>query len=155
MAFPRYQAMAKLEIMAQNVVQHHLFAPKLDLCWQYVRTCRRNINPLLPPVVKEIIPEVEALTLDGTELDPAKGPTENGGFDPSALRRCMDSYMAILSEHLWDEIGTLKAENMQAVGDKDAKEFDAVVDKHLKGYDPSWFLCSTIGGSQSASSMVR
>ena len=130
------------------MVQHHLFAPKLDLCWQYVRTCRHNINPLLPPVVKEIIAEAEAVKLDGTELDPAKGPAEQGGFDPAALRRCMDSYMTILAEHLWDEIGTLKPENMQAFGDKEAKEFDAKVDQHLKAYDPSWFLCSTMGASR-------
>lgn len=125
--------------MSVNVVQHHAFAPQLDQTWQYVRQCRQGIKPLLVPAVKDVIPEIEAIDLSGTNLDPVKG------FNPERLQKHMDGFLPLLAEHLHDEISTLAPENFAAFGEKEQRETDKAVESHLKAYDPSWFLCSVVG----------
>jgi hypothetical protein len=137
--FPHIQQVTGKDIMAQNVVQHHLFAPQLEQTWLYVRHARQNLNPLLPNVVKDVPPEVEGVDMTTCPLDADKP------FDPAGLRRYMDEWVPALALHLGDEIPTLSPSNLEAFGDKDAKEIDAKVNGHLKALDPHWFLCSAIG----------
>jgi hypothetical protein len=137
--FPHIQQVTGKDIMAQNVVQHHLFAPQLEQTWLNVRHARQNLNPLLPNVVKDVPPEVEGVDMTTCPLDADKP------FDPAGLRRYMDEWVPALALHLGDEIPTLSPSNLEAFGDKDAKEIDAKVNGHLKALDPHWFLCSAIG----------
>lgn len=85
------------------------------------------------------MPEVEAINLSGTDLDP------EGGFDPAKLRRHMDGFVPLLAEHLYDEIATLSPGNLKTFSEEQGKEYDGMVEAHLKSYDPTWFLCSSIG----------
>jgi hypothetical protein len=61
------------------------------------------------------------------------------------MRRHIDILLLPLSDHLVAELDTLTPDYMEVVGPKGLEEVGNKVEKHLKAYDPAWFLCSLFG----------
>lgn len=135
--FPAMQKVAPNAALDGNIAEHHLFDKPLDAAWLYVRLCRARLNPAPPaPAVPE--PPIQ---LDGTDLlsyglDPAVG------FSAQAFRAHFDKSIGVMVQHLGAEIDTIGPAYTEQIGEKQLQKIDAMVLKHLQGYDPSWFLCS-------------
>lgn len=139
--FPRYEKIIGSDLMSNNVVQHHEFAPQLVAGWRYARDCRALEAPNAPPAVTDLLPEFEAPS------DPAYSLEVGHGFDPAKLRQHMDGFIMLLVNHLHDELRTLTPEKMAAFTPADQDAFEKMIKTHVMGRDGTWFLCSVYGGS--------
>ena len=66
-------------------------------------------------------------------------------YSAHAMQRHIDILLLPLSDHLVAELETLTPEYLEVVGQKGLDEVGSRVERHLKGYDPAWFLCSLFG----------
>ncbi|RSH93904.1 hypothetical protein EHS25_006556 [Saitozyma podzolica] len=138
--FPFMVKTAGNDIWSRNVAEHHIFSEALDATWLYVRHCRAALTPAAWPPTPVPEPNDAIKSIDMTrysaDLDMSKP------FDPAGFRRHIDGFMPSLIEHLRDEIDTLAPDLIEPMGQQADDELKKIVQSHLRGYDPKWFLCS-------------
>jgi hypothetical protein len=144
-AMPPLSAEAVQDIWNRNVAEHHLFSEALDATWLYVRHCRAALAPAAWPPTPVPEPSDAIKSIDMTRYSANLDLTHP--FDPMGFRRHIDGFMPSLIEHLRDEIDTLAPEVIEPMGQKADEELRKMVQTHLKGYDPKWFLCSAFSES--------
>jgi hypothetical protein len=134
------------DIWSRNVAEHHIFSEALDATWLYVRHCRAALTPAAWPPTPVPEPNDAIKSIDMTrysaDLDMSKP------FDPAGFRRHIDGFMPSLIEHLRDEIDTLAPDLIEPMGQQADDELKKIVQSHLRGYDPKWFLCSAFSESE-------
>jgi hypothetical protein len=132
-------------ISGPPLVPLHLFSEALDATWLYVRHCRAALAPAAWPPTPVPEPSDAIKSIDMTRYSANLDLTHP--FDPMGFRRHIDGFMPSLIEHLRDEIDTLAPEVIEPMGQKADEELRKMVQTHLKGYDPKWFLCSAFSES--------
>ncbi|RXK41904.1 hypothetical protein M231_00625 [Tremella mesenterica] len=138
--YPFFAKHSGIDPWSKNVAEHHTFSTPLELLWLYLRHSRETLSPPPKPVTSPVpTPPEEILSLDRSQ---APLLDFNKPFDPYAMRRHMDSFMDILTQHLTDEIDTLTPEIMTHFPQEKDKELRKMMEEHFKAYDPAWFLCS-------------
>ena len=130
------------DIWDHNVDEHRAFKAQLLTAFLYVKECRSALKPA-PPIL--VMPDAKEIV----ELNVSSAPTFDSSkpFDPAALQKQMEGWIAPLVQHLTDEIATLKPEYMEKIGEKEHHAVEKRTEKHLQSYDPSWFFVSALGES--------
>lgn len=137
--------------MAVSQAEHATFVCGLEAAWAYVRRCRANLSPApAPSPIPE--PEYEHLKAAPPRAgdDPDHPPVELLGsvFDPTLLRRQMDTWLPFMMTHLSNEVDILSDEMMERVGQKGYDEFVVMLNKHLMSRDPTWHPCGAVASCQ-------
>lgn len=127
------------------MAEHHIFSDALDATWLYVRHCRAALEPAAWPPTPVPEPNEAIKSIDMTRYSADLDMTNP--FHPTGFRRHIDGYMPSLVEHLRDEIDTLAPDLIEPMGQQADDELKKIVQSHLRGYDPKWFLCSAFSES--------
>nr|XP_018263616.1 uncharacterized protein I303_03486 [Kwoniella dejecticola CBS 10117]OBR85774.1 hypothetical protein I303_03486 [Kwoniella dejecticola CBS 10117] len=118
------------------------FDQALDATWLYLRACQAKL-PSSPQTLKSPVPPPTPEFEQSIKLSSFPQLDFTKPFNVQSFRNHIDGFILPLTRHLRSEIDTLTPDLMDTIGVEGEKEVRTWLIKHLRSYDPSWFLCST------------